>query len=163
MKIEIDTQRDSKEELGHLAYMLQAIAENRRIRNRTENIKERLREERRQRSTTRNIFEDPAPTTGFMNIFGNTNDNTNTQANTQMNNMLNTNNSPIETAQEGNIQNSQTGDLFSIFGATQQTQERTTTQKEDLGIPGLNLYGNRNNEEKDDESNILNDTRIVPY
>ncbi len=57
MRIEVDTQKDSKEELFHLANMLRALAGS---------------EHKSVEVKTKNIFDDPSPAVGLMGMFGDT-------------------------------------------------------------------------------------------
>ena len=92
MKIEIDTQRDSKEELMHLANMLRALAGSSAARNVV--VKQR------------NIFEDPSPTGGMMNMFGG---------------------SPAP-AEPQPSQPAQSADLFSLFNSSEGSQTASASQ-----------------------------------
>ena len=58
MRIEVDTQRDSKEELTHLANMLKAIAG-------TSSVSRDVSVQKQS-----NIFEDSSPSLGVFNMFG---------------------------------------------------------------------------------------------
>ena len=112
MKIEIDTKHDSRDELVHLATMLQAIAgssNNRSFALKPKDIKRRQR----------NIFDDPAPSAGLMGMFDNPSPSQQTVTPAPQ--------------QSAPVSESQTADLFSIFGsspsespATQASRSNTT-------------------------------------
>jgi hypothetical protein len=122
MRIEIDTKHDTKEELAQLANMLRALAGSSSERS---VITEK----------SGNIFEDPSPSGGLMNMFG-SNDETSMQK-------------PVTAAAPA-----AQGGLFSLFNSA---KEQPNTQQ-DVFDAESGQEGPATTAE-----DLLDDERIIPY
>ncbi|MBU2561638.1 MAG: hypothetical protein KKD17_05025 [Nanoarchaeota archaeon] len=139
MKIEVDTKHDSREELAALADMLRRLSS-----SSGSGVVSQAS------STPRNIFEDPSPSGGMFNMFGD---------------------SPSQSSSSGQDSSSSqqsSGDLFSLFssspeqGAAQQPSQPMSAQ------PSVSeLLSSDYDDDKDKEmtaaQDLLDDDRIVPY
>lgn len=145
MKIEIDTQRDSKEDLTHLADMLKALSGSRRSGAvRPKDIVKR----------NADVFEDSAPAGGLFNMFGDSASQTAPAADPQ----------PAATAQPAPSQPAQsgTGDLFSIFGSG--SGSGSVAQDSGASASGVAASdGGGESGDKTSAQDILDDDSIVPY
>ena len=95
MKIEIDTQRDSKDDLMHLANMLNALSGSRRSK---------VVRPREFAEKPKNVFEDSSPSGGLFNLFGDTSSQPVVPAEPLFSASV-----PVQSAESGS------GDIFSIF------------------------------------------------
>jgi hypothetical protein len=142
MKIEIDTQRDSREDLIHLADMLTALSGSRR----SGAVRPRDLEEK-----PRNVFEDTAPSGGLFNMFGDSSSQAARASDPQP-----AAPSPSQPAQSG------TGDLFSIFSSSGSASGGSSQPSEMPAVSTL-LSDDEDSRETSSADDIMDDDKIVPY
>ncbi|MFC1723744.1 hypothetical protein ACFL0V_06395 [Nanoarchaeota archaeon] len=123
MRIEIDTKHDSMEELAHLADMLRAIS--------GKQTRSYVRPKRFEKP--KDVFADPSPTGGLMNMFGDTSE-------------------PVQSSLPVTNDPAPTGDIFSIFNS-----EPTTPSEP---VSAVSLFDSVADPEEEDS---LSDMRLVPY
>ncbi len=177
MRIEIDTKHDTKEELKHVAAMLQAISGNADISfDYPQTGMSRLDRKLAKKKAKENLFDIHGATTepeqssampGFKNIFG---DDPNPSEPVQS--------SPVQQSEPA----SQTGDLFSIFGSEtanpQSSQVQSSVdpimpsdemmQSANQGSESMDIFnmlnsGQEKTENDKEESDVEQDVRLVPY
>lgn len=142
MKIEIDTQRDSREDLMHLADMLNALSGSRRsgaVRPRDLADK------------PRNVFEDPVPSGGLFNMFGDSSSQQVPAAKPQTSAPASS-----QPAQSG------TGDLFSIFSSSD-SASGGSSQPAKMPTVSTLLSDDEDSKETSSAEEIMDDDKIVPY
>ena len=135
MKIEIDTQRDSNDDLMHLANILNALSGSRR----SGAVKPRDFVDK-----PKNVFEDSSPSGGLFNMFGDSSSPPSTPAEQQP--------SAAAPAQSG------TGDLFSIFNSADSGSQPTETT-----TASMLLSSKEEPEQRSSAKEIMDGDRIVPY
>ncbi|HII71603.1 TPA: hypothetical protein HA265_02500 [Candidatus Woesearchaeota archaeon] len=157
MKIEIDTKRDTKEEIMHLAAMLQALS--RTGQSRLDRKLARIEASQSPGSSVRaerhmDIFDSPSPNAGFMGMFG--------DSGTSQSSLQEIGQAAGQSQAGGSALPSSTGDLFSLFSSPEpQASSAGSPSMQDIlgedsmGIPGMGK------EEEEDET--LKDLRLVPY
>lgn len=157
MKIEIDTKHDTKQDLAHLANMLNALtAGHSIIDNRFDRKLERklARRNKIERKPV-DLFENSSENSGFVNIFGDTSQVTSPTAEPVS--------SVLPSAPEPVAPSAGTGDIFSIFGGTD-TPSAPNEPASVPDVPSVETYGGVNvPESKEEDSDVLKDIRVVPY
>ncbi len=146
MKIEIDTKHDSREELSALADMLHRLGGSSRSGGVTP------------RPEQKNIFDDPSPSGGLMNMFGG--ESSAPQSST-------TGTQPSETMTSPSQDSPASGGLFSIFNSSGSGDEKPDPQSgsQPAGSTTVSdlLASGEPEPDKSAVQDILEDDRIVPY
>ncbi|MFH1063849.1 MAG: hypothetical protein V1729_02090 [Candidatus Woesearchaeota archaeon] len=145
MKIEIDTEHASKDEMKHLAALLHALSGE---SDRSFSMSRKSRSATPGQSGPRNIFDDPAPAGGFFSMFGDPSPATPTQSSSEQ----------VSTVSPAPAQGASVGDMFSIFGSDPSPSAVT-------GASGAESYGSVAEEDETPTTaeELLDDDRIVPY
>jgi len=158
VKIEVDTELASKDELKHLAAMLQALSGE---ADRSISINSPSTQSSSTGSTpsaTKNIFDDPAPAGGLFSMFGDPSPSTSTPEPASFVEVQ-----PVEPVQSAAVQNTPDGDMFSIFSSSPSSQGSGSSST----VSGTSGSQSDDKEEETDErtsvSDILDDDSIVPY
>ena len=141
MKIEVDTQRDSKEDIMHLVNMLSAISGSRR--SRVVKPKDLARKS--------DLFEDSSPSSGLFNLFGDSSSQSSPQQSSQAESQH------VAVEQSRPVQ-SGSDSLFSIFsssGDSVSQQSETPSSSTDSSV--------EKSKETSSADDILSDDQIVPY
>lgn len=141
MKIEIDTERDSKESLAAALEMLKVLVGSSSGSSVVQ---------------SRDIFEDPSPTGGLMGMFGDDSSSTPSSV------------SSSESSQQSeSSQPSQSGDIFSLFS---DSRDETPAQGSYGGaLNSVESYGQVHADDEDENKepttadDIMDDDSIVPY
>ncbi len=146
MKVEIDTENASKEELKHLAAMLHALSGE---ADRSLSMTGTRSSVTSEPSATKNIFDDPAPSGGLFGMFGDSSPSTPEPVST------------VTAPAADPAQDAPSGDLFSIFNSDPSPAPVT-------GSSVVESYGTVAGVEEEDATpttaeDIIDDDRIVPY